>query len=164
MGKINGMIDIDSKKLRNLVETYCLEHGCTMGDMSHEIGRCSHYIAHQSCNRDKITPATVFALEKAFGIKLEDYYRKEPEVEPVPEPEPESKPSLENVMSVLNDDPEVQVIRKIVHEELISAMTDQKVLTEWTVVLTAAYRQAMMTARDEMARKNKTASYMNQNS
>lgn len=144
MSKINGMISIDNKKLRSLVEAYCVEHECTMADMSREIGRCGHFIANQSYRRDTIAPSTVFALEKAFGIKLEDYFLKEPEVEP--------EPSRENVMSVPDDDPDVLAIRKIFYEELVKALTDQKVLTEWTVVLTAAYRQAMMTARDELVR------------
>ena len=76
------MININPKKLRELLDAYNDEHGTTYADICRQLGRSESYV-HSIMKRGSIVPAAMKMISVLFGIKPEDYVKTvadEPEI------------------------------------------------------------------------------------
>ena len=72
------MININSVKLRALLDDYNAEHGTTYAELSRRMGRTGAFL-HTCILRGTVSPNTTAMLKALYGIRPEDYVGAEEE-------------------------------------------------------------------------------------
>ena len=75
------MINVNTKKLRGLLDAYNAEHGTSIADLCRQLGRAESYM-HAILARGTITPAAMKMMSVLFDIKPEDYVKTVEDEEP----------------------------------------------------------------------------------